>query len=183
MSSGDAYLRTGRGGAGNFYSPKDVEDAAKQDKTEDIEAQKVPAQQDGNSTTPNNLQSSSASTAGADGATYMRSGRGGAGNFVTPDLPTTTPTPTTTSSPPSSSAPKPASSAPRYSGRGGAGNYDSGESEAARRAKEEQEVRRKEALDAGIAQEIRASLAAPPRTYHLHQPGRGRKPEDDVADA
>jgi len=25
----DTYLRTGRGGAGNFYSQKDVEDAAK----------------------------------------------------------------------------------------------------------------------------------------------------------
>lgn len=35
MGSGDAYLRTGRGGAGNFYSSRDVEeDIAKKDKIE-----------------------------------------------------------------------------------------------------------------------------------------------------
>ena len=85
----------------------------------------------------------------------------------------------------SASASKPVSSTgPRYSGRGGAGNYDGGESEATQHAKEEQEARRKEALDAGLAQEIRASLPQQPkRTYHLHEPGRGRRPEDDLTDA
>ncbi|KAI1369207.1 hypothetical protein F5Y08DRAFT_185061 [Xylaria arbuscula] len=211
MSSNDAYLRTGRGGAGNFYSRKDVEDIAKKDATEDIEAQKPPVEQDGNSTAPNTtLQAVSASSAAAatpagDGATYLRSGRGGAGNFATTvHLPSTTTSTSTSASPPLSSHPSSASpgskplpsspsssspsytGGPRYSGRGGAGNYyDSGleSSEAAQRAKEEQEARRKEALDAGLAQEIRASLPQQPkRTYHLHEPGRGRRFEDDSAD-
>ncbi|KAI0542263.1 hypothetical protein GGR58DRAFT_453299 [Xylaria digitata] len=177
----DAYLRTGRGGAGNFYSQKDVEDAATKDKTEDVEAQKPIASLDANGTAPSAPSPTSAGV-------YARSGRGGAGNFVSSsNLPSTSPpssSPHTSTSP---SAPKSASSAQpsgssKYSGRGGAGNWADGESEGARRAKDEQDRRRKEALDAGIAQEIRASLAQPPRTYHLHEPGRGRRPEDDLVD-
>ncbi|KAI0429701.1 hypothetical protein F5Y09DRAFT_254722 [Xylaria sp. FL1042] len=184
---GDAYLRTGRGGAGNFYSQKDVEDAATKDRTEDIEAQNPPAKLDNNSTTPSTLPPTS-----AGGNVYARSGRGGAGNFVMPpsNLPTTSPPskPTTQqSSTPNSGGTSGGTSGslPRYSGRGGAGNWgdnSNSESEGARQAKDEQEQRRKEALDAGIAREIRASLPQPPRTYHLHEPGRGRRPEDDVVD-
>ncbi|KAI1742213.1 hypothetical protein F4680DRAFT_446280 [Xylaria scruposa] len=163
----DAYLRTGRGGAGNFYSQKDVEEAVTKDRAEDIEAQKPQTTHlpiDDNSTTPASTPS-----------TYARSGRGGAGNFISSTLPSTN----TTSFPPASTGtPKSPSSASKYSGRGGAGNWSAAESEGAKRAKEEQEQRRKEALDAGIAQEIRASLPQQPaRTYHLHAPGRGRKPE------
>ncbi|KAI0816787.1 hypothetical protein GGR55DRAFT_253758 [Xylaria sp. FL0064] len=191
---GDAYLRTGRGGAGNFYSQKDVEDAVTKDRTEDIEAQKPPAKLDSNSTAPSALPPSS--TGG--GSAYVRAGRGGAGNFVMPpsNLPTTHSPPSLSPPPPSSSPPAvQQSSVPssggisRYSGRGGAGNWgdsniNSSESEGARRAKDEQEQRRKEALDAGIAREIRASLPQQPqRTYHLHEPGRGRRPEDDVVDS
>jgi hypothetical protein len=57
------------------------------------------------------------------------------------------------------------------------------ESDETRRAKEEQERRRQQALDAGIAREIRASLPLPPRTYHLHGPGRGRRPDEDLVDS
>ncbi|KAI0552956.1 hypothetical protein F4679DRAFT_533074 [Xylaria curta] len=162
----DAYLRTGRGGAGNFYSQKDVEDAVTKDRAEDIEAQKAPLPIDDNSTAPASTPS-----------TYARSGRGGAGNFISSS--STLPSTNTTSLPPTSTGtPKSPISASKYSGRGGAGNWAAAESEGAKRAKEEQEQRRKEALDAGIAQEIRASLPQqPPRTYHLHAPGRGRKPE------
>ncbi|KAI1282420.1 hypothetical protein F5Y07DRAFT_238969 [Xylaria sp. FL0933] len=187
---GDAYLRTGRGGAGNFYSQKDVEDAVTKDRTEDIEAQKLPAKLDNNSTTPSALPPSS-----TGGGAYVRAGRGGAGNFVMPpsNLPTTHSPPSLSPPPPSSSPPAAQqSSVPssagvsRYSGRGGAGNWghSNSESEGARRAKDEQEQRRKEALDAGLAREIRASLPQQPRrTYHLHEPGRGRRPEDDVVDS
>ncbi|KAI1126675.1 hypothetical protein F5Y10DRAFT_206928 [Nemania abortiva] len=185
---GDAYLRTGRGGAGNLYSQKDIENAVEKNRSEDIEAQKAPAHQDPNSTAPSNTSASSAA------GIYARSGRGGAGNFVA----TTTPaasnpnppssihisTPSPSAFPPSSTSTHPAAApSSKYSGRGGAGNFGGGgESDGARRAKAEQDQRRKEALDAGIAREIRASLAQPPRTYHLHQPGRGRRPEDDVVD-
>ncbi|TRX94511.1 hypothetical protein FHL15_004666 [Xylaria flabelliformis] len=164
----DAYLRTGRGGAGNFYSHKDVEDAVAKDKTEDIEAQKAPLPIDDNSTAPST-------------SAPIRSGRGGAGNFISSStLPSTNTTTSSSSFPPTSTGhPKSPTSASKYSGRGGAGNWTSAaESDGAKRAKEEQEQRRKEALDAGFAQEIRASLPQQPaRTYHLHAPGRGRKPE------
>ncbi|KAI1427027.1 hypothetical protein F5Y12DRAFT_712640 [Xylaria sp. FL1777] len=194
---GDAYLRTGRGGAGNFYSQKDVEDTVTKDRAEDIEAQKPAPQQDSTSTTPSTPPPTSAAAGGVGGVyMYARSGRGGAGNFIQPSSPThpisipiSTPILTSTSPPPPSksaqSPPGPSTGSSRYSGRGGAGNWagpESGESEGTQRAKEEQERRRKEALlDAGIAREIRASLPQqPPRTYHLHEPGRGRRPEVDA---
>ncbi|KAI3336699.1 hypothetical protein HD806DRAFT_474507 [Xylariaceae sp. AK1471] len=148
---------------------------------QDIEAQKPTAQAptDDNSTAPSNATSPT-----VGGGVYARSGRGGAGNFATiPSILSFSDSPyTSTPHPPSLSTP---SQPPRsmYSGRGGAGNWASEEGEETKRAKEEQERRRKEALDAGIAQEIRASLPQPPRTYHLHGPGRGRKPEADLANS
>ncbi|TGJ87719.1 hypothetical protein E0Z10_g1035 [Xylaria hypoxylon] len=174
------YLRTGRGGAGNFYSQKDVEDAATKDKTEDIEAQKPTAPLDANGTAPNTVSP-------ANTGVYARSGRGGAGNFVpSSNLPNTTTSPPPSSSPytstPTSTSNGQSSGASKYAGRGGAGNWGDGESEGVKLAKDEQDRRRKEALDAGIAQEIRANLPHPPRTYHLHEPGRGRRPEDDLVD-
>ncbi|RYC60360.1 hypothetical protein CHU98_g5856, partial [Xylaria longipes] len=115
----DAYLRTGRGGAGNFYSQKDVEDAATKDRAEDIEAQKPPATHlplDDNSTAP----STTTTTTTTPGA-YARSGRGGAGNFVSPSSPSPSSTlpSTSTSFPPTSTdtpkSPSP-SGASKYSG-------------------------------------------------------------------
>ncbi|KAI0907961.1 hypothetical protein F4823DRAFT_564292 [Ustulina deusta] len=179
---GDAYLRTGRGGAGNFYSQKDVEAVATKDGTEDLEAQKLPAHQDTAGTSPRTTPPASVAT-----GAYARSGRGGAGNFVVPSsaLPSTASSPPSSPPPSKSAQPPPGPSSSRYSGRGGAGNWAAadGESEGARRAKDDQDQRRKAALDAGIVQEIRASLPQPPRTYHLHEPGRGRRPEDDLVDA
>ncbi|KAI1437701.1 hypothetical protein GGR50DRAFT_21109 [Xylaria sp. CBS 124048] len=179
----DAYIRTGRGGAGNFHAPKDIDDVATKEDTTIVEAQ--------NSTAP-----SQPPPAGPGG--YVRSGRGGAGNFVMAPSDTLPPATSSSSSSPSSpsnptqdpnsvavsvsvsvSAPaRPAPTEPKHMGRGGAGNWI--DAETTRRATEEQEQRRKEALDAGFAQEIRASLPQqPPRTYHLHAPGRGRRPEKD----
>ncbi|KAI1822323.1 hypothetical protein F4861DRAFT_397380 [Xylaria intraflava] len=184
---GDAYVRTGRGGAGNFHTQKDIDDVATKARAEDIEAQKP--------TAPN-------PSPPAGPSVFVRSGRGGAGNFVlssSSGLPTTspnpdpsipTPDPTSTSIPtpvpvsvPVSVSTQPAPTRSKYSGRGGAGNWADDESAETKRAKLEQDKRRKEALDAGIAQEIRASLPQPPRTYHLHAPGRGRRPDNDVVDS
>ncbi|KAI0391503.1 hypothetical protein F5Y17DRAFT_440277 [Xylariaceae sp. FL0594] len=176
---GDAYLRTGRGGAGNFYSQKDVEDAVKGGRKDDIEAQilAVPARLDDNGTTPSsssgNNTASSSSSSTPHSAVYARSGRGGAGNFV-PASSTTTSTPTQVN------PPHPQPQPHKSSGRGGAGNFvmtnTNTMSEEARKAAEEQDARRKEALDAGLAREIRESLPQmPARTYHLHGPGRGRR--------
>ncbi|GAP87744.2 hypothetical protein SAMD00023353_2800820 [Rosellinia necatrix] len=180
--SGSPYLvRTGRGGAGNFASPKRAQDVAAKEKAEDLEAQRPAARgmdPDDNGTAP-----------GSTAATgeYARSGRGGAGNFL-PASTSLLPSSSSSSSsdlptrPPSGSAP-PAAPRPQHVGRGGAGNWAAaadgaaaaatGEGEGARRARDEQDRRRREALDAGIAREIRASIPQPPRTYQLH----GRRPE------
>ncbi|KAI1167531.1 hypothetical protein F5B18DRAFT_443347 [Nemania serpens] len=172
----DPYLRTGRGGAGNLYSHQDVEDAVNKDRSEDLEAQRPPAHQ----------LSTTSPSSGVSDPGVSRSGRGGAGNItVSPTvLPSTSSSPSLLAATTTAVASVPSS---KHTGRGGAGNWaeGDGESEGARHAKAEQDRRRKEALDAGIAREIRASLPPPPRTYHLHQPGRGRRPEadgDDVLD-
>ncbi|KAI1116005.1 hypothetical protein F5Y14DRAFT_98012 [Nemania sp. NC0429] len=169
----DAYLRTGRGGAGNFYSQKAVEDAVNKDKSEDLEAQKPAAH-----------HPPGASPAHSAAPGVSRSGRGGAGNIG--PSPTVLPSTSASASLPDDAAAAatttvaPTMPGSKHTGRGGAGNWAEGESEGARTAKAEQDRRRREALDAGIAREIRASLPPPPRTYHLHQPGRGRKAEAEA---
>ena len=66
--SDDVYRRVGRGGTGNFYSKKEVEDVEKASKAAtDLEAQKT--------------EPSSLDEVGPAPAQYSRAGRGGAGNF------------------------------------------------------------------------------------------------------
>ncbi|KAI1213226.1 uncharacterized protein F4807DRAFT_410201 [Annulohypoxylon truncatum] len=190
----DVYRRSGRGGAGNFYSQKDIEEATK-GKPEDLEAQKpqhlvddeplndpadVPAQ-----AAPPIASTNTANGSGNGTRTYARSGRGGAGNFVDvpPSISATTDASTTSapSSPGSStSTPNPQSSTQPparsgLSGRGGAGNWVTTDPETA--YDPEQERKRREALDAHILQDIRESLPQPPKIHYMHGPGRGRKPD------
>ncbi|KAI0883646.1 uncharacterized protein GGS22DRAFT_167605 [Annulohypoxylon maeteangense] len=196
----DVYRCSGRGGAGNFYSQKDIDEVMK-GKPEDLEAQKpqhipddeplgdpadVPTQ-----TTPPFTNT----TAGNGARAYIRSGRGGAGNFVDvpPSISPATLNPTIAldmSTVPAPSSPTsffntpdpqtyaqtvqhPARSGP--SGRGGAGNWVSTDSDM--EYDPEQERKRREALDAHILQDIRESLPQPPKIHYMHGPGRGRKPD------
>ncbi|KAK6953028.1 hypothetical protein Daesc_005326 [Daldinia eschscholtzii] len=190
------YRRTGRGGAGNFYSQKDIEEVA-QRKSEDLEAQKSQTLADDEPLAdpadgPAPLVATTVSSNGGGGndngngvRTYARSGRGGAGNFI--DVPSSF----VTTAPPSSSTSTPKSQDPSHpappqsprrggalSGRGGAGNWtaqsEHGEPEP---YDQEQERKRREALDAHILQDIRDSLPQPPKIHYMHGPGRGRKPD------
>jgi len=77
MSSEPVYRRVGRGGAGNWYSKKDVEEAEKA-QAADLEAQKGAAAGSG---APIERSITSATTATLSSSGYARSGRGGAGNF------------------------------------------------------------------------------------------------------
>ncbi|KAI6091858.1 hypothetical protein F4821DRAFT_254613 [Hypoxylon rubiginosum] len=194
----DVYRRTGRGGAGNFYSQKDIAEATKAaDSSKDLEAQKQqqqqPAPADEIPTDPADAPAQNATL--APGA-YARTGRGGAGNFVDPisvaaaqtsSSASTTSPPT---SPTSSTTPAPAVVARNgLSGRGGAGNWTTvpgegegqGESEEGGVYDPEQERKRREALDAHILKDIRDSLPQPPKIHYMHGPGRGRKPEPSPA--
>ncbi|OTB08351.1 hypothetical protein M426DRAFT_316975 [Hypoxylon sp. CI-4A] len=183
---GDAYRRSGRGGAGNFYSQKDIEEATK-GKSNDLEAQnpQVPLDDD----IPTDPGDAPAQSATGTTKPYKlhtnagRIGRGGAGNFVDVDdenneTSTTTITRTTPSS--SSSQPPPPPAPTRtvgYSGRGGAGNW----TEQAEAHDAEQERKRREALDAHILEDIRESLPQPPKIHYMHGEGRGRRPDPPSA--
>ncbi|KAI0844975.1 hypothetical protein F5Y00DRAFT_184925 [Daldinia vernicosa] len=176
------YRRSGRGGAGNFYSQKDIEEATKR-KSEDLEAQKSqPLADDEPLTDPADGPAQPVAGSTTNGAkAYARSGRGGAGNFVdVPSSPVATTAPTHASKPQDQSHPQSPPTSPRrggaLSGRGGAGNWTSehGEGEPYDR---EQERKRREALDAHILEDIRDSLPQPPKIHYMHGPGRGRKPD------
>ncbi|KAI1490619.1 hypothetical protein F5X96DRAFT_635117 [Biscogniauxia mediterranea] len=187
----DVYRRTGRGGAGNFYSQKDVDEVNKTE-NEDLEAQKQ------SSTSPSDPQpqprphphplrsSPILYTQRPDIPARSSSGRGGAGNFTTsPSTSTPTPMNPTITTTTASSSPTTAMMATggTLSGRGGAGNWASSSQQP---YDVEQERRRQEALRGeegegglGLAREVRESLLPrlPPKIHYLHGPGRGRKPD------
>lgn len=81
----------------------------------------------------------------------------------------------------SASSSSSAGPAPRYSGRGGAGNYSHFDANAPRVVDEEQERKRKEALDSGILKDIQESLPKPSKAYYLHEGGakNGRTKADE----
>ncbi|PMD66375.1 uncharacterized protein K444DRAFT_114746 [Hyaloscypha bicolor E] len=148
----EPYKKVGRGGAGNFYSKKDVEDVKGKGKAVDPEA--LP---------PSTADLTRAISASQIAPEYLHTGRGGAGNWLKPTDLTSSgltqmslpdPTSITPSSPSSteagpsspSSSPAPSHSAsrpgigvskrvlggskPTYKGgRGGAGNYTDFEAE------------------------------------------------------
>ncbi|KAI1331127.1 hypothetical protein F5Y16DRAFT_360589 [Xylariaceae sp. FL0255] len=185
----DIYHRTGRGGAGNFISQKDVVDAANKANAEDIEAQRGTAEVSKTVVVEDSTYLPSDSSSGSTSLStpYIHSGRGGAGNFMVlppPPPSTTTFSSASTNSPSTQFHPtsEPSQSKPTYHGRGGAGNWAGGAEGAAvkQQQQEEEEGKRRAALDAGIAAEIRSSLPAPPRIHHLHAPGRGRRPEMEM---
>ncbi|CAK7202645.1 hypothetical protein SEUCBS139899_005371 [Sporothrix eucalyptigena] len=171
-------FRVGRGGAGNWYSKKDQEEAEKRD----IEAQKSAAESGAASQPPVAPQPQQ--------TPYTRGGRGGAGNFYDSaaveaaerdeaiEAARVQATTTTAATPASIDAPAvvtPSSARPRpgLSGRGGAGNWAAS---AAAAAEQEEEQRRKEAaIAAQIEQDVEAGLPMPPKTYHQAPDARERK--------
>ncbi|KAI8966361.1 hypothetical protein F5Y11DRAFT_190348 [Daldinia sp. FL1419] len=178
------YRRSGRGGAGNFYSQKDIEEVVAKRKSEDPEAQKSQPLADDEPLTdpadgPAPLVPTTTTGSTASGVkTYARSGRGGAGNFVDPSVATTIST-AQAAKPQNQSHLRSPPASPRRggasSGRGGAGNWTSEHGDEP--YDREQERKRREALDAHILQDIRNSLPQPPKIHYMHGPGRGRKPD------
>ncbi|KLU87520.1 hypothetical protein MAPG_06519 [Magnaporthiopsis poae ATCC 64411] len=150
--SDDVYRRVGRGGAGNFYSKKDVEDVEKASKAAiDLEAQK---------TDPSSLEEAAPAP-----AQYSRAGRGGAGNFYEGGG--------AGSSDDSAEARRvqalvgaslaqPKQGA--HGGRGGMGNWSSDSGTTAQAQGDERA--RMSLLQAKILKDVDAGLAPPPKTYH-----------------
>lgn len=170
-------VRTGRGGAGNFLSQKDVEEAAQAQRdnvrsdeasrlaTDSRESFLIQKGQDPEAQRP--LAPASASHAG-HAPQYVRSGRGGAGNFAEP--PTAAESQTredvvdrTEAAVNASQAGKPRAG---LSGRGGAGNWTDG---AAAHDGDADNVQSKQAqIEDMVVHDIEASLPPPPKTYHQH---------------
>ncbi|KAI5926568.1 hypothetical protein F4810DRAFT_655004 [Camillea tinctor] len=176
----DVYRRTGRGGAGNFYSQKDVDEVnAAAANTKDLEAQKTPSTSDP-STHPHPLRSSPIIYGSGCPEIPLRSssGRGGAGNFTAPSTTnpssSTTPPPTTTTTDLSTSP----TTGGTISGRGGAGNWTSSQTGGEERG-EMEEAEREKQRRADLAREVRESVLPrlPPKIHYMHGPGRGRKPD------
>ncbi|KAB5570228.1 hypothetical protein GE09DRAFT_1217667 [Coniochaeta sp. 2T2.1] len=166
-SSQDVYRRVGRGGAGNWYSKQEIDDADKA-KLEDIEAQKQ-------------SNATAASDNPNQAAAYSRAGRGGAGNFYdAKDADEARrrereDSKRTVSALAAASSAAATSKAPRagLSGRGGAGNWSTDQAALAAAA-EERERRRRDDLEAQVLQDVDAGLAPPPAAYR-HQ---GREVEE-----
>ncbi|KAL8370341.1 hypothetical protein RB595_000630 [Gaeumannomyces hyphopodioides] len=158
--SDEVYKRVGRGGAGNFYSKKDVEDVAKASKVPtDLEAQ----------TTASSLVHPPATIGGP--TQYSRAGRGGAGNFYDGggDPATVADSVEREAEARKAQALVGASLAqPKnggLGGRGGAGNWsDSNGSGGSSVPPWERPTM--DQLQAKIVKDVDAGLAPPPKTYH-----------------
>lgn len=142
--SSEVYRSGGRGGAGNFVSQKQISEHIKHEKGNDLEAQKHAADR---------------INAGhhVDGA-YVRAGRGGAGNYYD------SATKEEQDAADLENAERAKTAAVRgihkygMVGRGGAGNWAD---QASKDAVEEDEDRRREAIEAKAAKDVDASLQAP----------------------
>ncbi|KAM0334298.1 hypothetical protein ACHAQA_001321 [Verticillium albo-atrum] len=156
----DVYRKTGRGGAGNYYSKQDVEQAEKAKAAEDLEAQR----------TTTNTSTITASAPARDA--YARGGRGGAGNFHDPaTLPAAREQEDAADKTRTAVNASLARASNRgYSGRGGAGNWTTKEEAA---AKGEEEVRKVEELERKVVEDVEAGLAMPPRAHAREKNGKG----------
>ncbi|KAI1854599.1 hypothetical protein JX266_000717 [Neoarthrinium moseri] len=195
----DAYRKVGRGGAGNFYSKQDIEQAAKSTSPSDLEAQKPAPPADEPPSDP--AQPPAPGPPSSSTPAYARTGRGGAGNYVDSSTaaaasagissqaqarpatvhttgnqsfaqPTTGSGNTTAGGPVfSTSTERPPRTGGGLTGRGGAGNWTADESQ--RVFDEEQDRKRREALDAKVFDDVRAGLQEPGRAHTRVHPHRG----------
>ncbi|KEY70264.1 hypothetical protein S7711_04372 [Stachybotrys chartarum IBT 7711] len=141
----DVFRRIGRGGAGNFFTPKQVEQASKDHASKDIEAQK-----------PDHPVA-----APSTGPAMARAGRGGAGNFVDRDEAAAK-----TAREDNLTAMATANGSrhtPRI-GRGGAGNWV-GDEEEKQRLEAERQGKAAE-LERQAAQSVDAGLQMPAQVHH-----------------
>ncbi|EFX00740.1 hypothetical protein CMQ_7742 [Grosmannia clavigera kw1407] len=161
--SDEVFRRVGRGGAGNWYSKKDVEEAEKpEDRIE------IPE------------QDTSSAAIRASPAPYARGGRGGAGNFFDSQSVAAVAVERQdeavrlqAAASPSGYPRKPAA----YSGRGGAGNWTGAiaAAEQEQEAKERQKQQQQAVMEAQIRQDVEAGLAMPAPAYHAKPARDGQK--------
>ena len=162
----ETYHKVGRGGAGNFYSDQDIEEATGKTREvclplfwryiqdlynwQDLEAHSADASSD--------ITSSSRVL-----PDYAHSGRGGAGNWYSPpDLQKTG----NFFSDTGRSMPRPDIGGAGYSGRGGAGNFSSKDQEMRRLEEERLAEKARSKREAEIVKDVELGLK-PPEKAHL----------------
>ncbi|KAK0722934.1 hypothetical protein B0T26DRAFT_641380 [Lasiosphaeria miniovina] len=155
--SSEVFRRVGRGGAGNWYSQKEVNDAEKTLRA-DIEAQKKAAADAAGQ------PDSASATAQQSVPVYVRGGRGGAGNVA----PAAAEALQERDEAEKTRAVVAATPKPRtgLSGRGGMGNWR--DSTAPQQQSQPQDQKKVEDLELQVLQDVEAGLPPPPRTYHQH---------------
>ncbi|KAL2752501.1 hypothetical protein ACRALDRAFT_1072421 [Sodiomyces alcalophilus JCM 7366] len=138
----ERYQTVGRGGAGNYMSQGQIEQARRAS-SDDLDAKKVTT----NQTTTSVLSN------------YAPTGRGGSGNFHDPaTLPVSDPQLEETKTA------RPTGRTYAYSGRGGAGNWGTAAATAAG-PNSTLTADRIEALERKVMQDVEAGLAMPPRVH------------------
>ncbi|KAK3333441.1 hypothetical protein B0T19DRAFT_474132 [Cercophora scortea] len=168
MSSEPVFRRVGRGGAGNWYSKQDVEDAEKKTQAADLEGQKG-KQADA----PLTAAITAATVASTAATTYARGGRGGAGNFASPTAVSGMDASTTQherEQDTERTKAAVAASKPRtggLSGRGGVGNWKDSAASAGETTpqKVEQERKKLEEMELEVLKNVEAGLAVPRPAY------------------
>ncbi|KAK4217963.1 hypothetical protein QBC37DRAFT_413641 [Rhypophila decipiens] len=175
MASADdqVYRRVGRGGAGNWYSKKDVEEAEKAQQQADIEAQKQ-----------NIASAAGPANPIAASTQYHRAGRGGAGNFHEPA--TTAPDAVDpvavqqTEEQIEKIKAAVAAQKPRtggMGGRGGVGNWSSNSNSLNVQQQEKEEQKKVQEVELRVLKDVEAGLAMPKPAYQRASTDR----EDGVA--
>ncbi|CAP68973.1 uncharacterized protein PODANS_7_9310 [Podospora anserina S mat+] len=163
--SDDVFRRTGRGGAGNYYSKKDIEDVQKaSEASADLEAQADLTK------TATTIQQQPAPVP------YSRGGRGGAGNFYGA-ADTAASAKQQSEDAERTKKAVAASIAARQktggTGRGGAGNYGAAAIPGADLPTPEDEQRKKlaeEEMEMKVLKEVEDQLGKPPGAYHRPGP-------------
>lgn len=199
----EPYLKVGRGGAGNYYTPHDIQEVLKGRTAGIVRSLALPSHSKSchilsiNQLTLNNQDveaqhpASPTTTAGTPSQhpEYIPSGRGGAGNFHPATTSSTSPHQPTNTCPSSSSdlastSTTPSSSVPLYRGRGGAGNFNpsvKADEERLKLEKDDEERRVRQSVAEKVRRDVdgEGGLRRPEGVY-LRPEGRSRAEEDGL---
>ncbi|KAI9837982.1 MAG: hypothetical protein M1819_006136 [Sarea resinae] len=173
MSTGGLqFRRVGRGGAGNFYSKKELEDAEKR-AAEDLEAQKSSAHHhshadDAAAAAANDEAAEAEAAPRRSSAEYAHTGRGGAGNWVSEKELAEKGTFTEAAEGTNPVAESGVEAGRGYRGRGGAGNYEWAAAHGEEKEEPERSAREAAAgrLNEKAVLDVEAGLT-PPAPAHL----------------
>lgn len=141
------YCKVGRGGAGNFYSPQDIDEAAKRI-NEDVEAQEA-------------AQSTPTNSTKAIQPSYTHQGRGGAGNYQSTSLTNAATIPNDLST----SVKQTQVPEGGHIGRGGAGNFVSGDVERRKSNAERRLSEVQERIHAQTVEEVGKEMKMPEKAH------------------